>query len=278
MICHQKPDIVVVTESWLHAGIENQEIFPTCDYQVFRRDREKENRMGAVFILVKKELTVTREEELETDCEILWCKVALQGSKSLHIAAYCRFYEKDEYSLGEFGKALSRLGGHNGNVIITRDFNFPGWDWRQNIMRPDCHYPTLHNSFLILLNDTGLIQIVEQPTREKNTLDLCCTNMPGKFNKIEVIPGISDDCAVEAEVEVKPIQWQQRPRRIQLYKKADWHQMAIVMHTVEQEVARLQHSKAVNELWLIFKEAVTNAIDKCIPVKNCKSREQLPYR
>ena len=43
VICHQKLDVVVGTESWLHAGIENQEIVPTGDYQVFRRDKEKEN-------------------------------------------------------------------------------------------------------------------------------------------------------------------------------------------------------------------------------------------
>jgi len=33
-----------------------------------------------VFILAKKELTITREEELETDCELLWCRVEIQGS------------------------------------------------------------------------------------------------------------------------------------------------------------------------------------------------------
>ena len=49
---------------------------------------------GGVFILAEKELTITREEELETDCELLWCRVEIQESKSLHIAAYYRPNEK----------------------------------------------------------------------------------------------------------------------------------------------------------------------------------------
>ena len=80
LISHQRPDIVIGTESWLHAGIENQTIFPTDVYQVFSRDREKGNTMGGVFILAtKKELTITREVELETDCELLWCRVEVKA-------------------------------------------------------------------------------------------------------------------------------------------------------------------------------------------------------
>ena len=170
LISHQRPDIVIGTESWLHAGIENQTIFPTDVYQVFRRDREKGNTMGGVFILDKKELTITREEELETDCELLWCRVEIQESKSLHIAAYYRPNEKDEHSLDELKKSLHRLGEHDDGVIIAGDFNLPGWDWKQHEMKSGCHYPLLHNRFIDILNDTGLTQLVEEPTREKNTL------------------------------------------------------------------------------------------------------------
>jgi len=35
--------------------------------------------MGGVFILAQKELTITREEELKTDCELLWCRVEVKA-------------------------------------------------------------------------------------------------------------------------------------------------------------------------------------------------------
>ena len=38
-----------------------------------------------------------------------------------------------------------------------------------------------------------------------------------------------------------------------------------------------QHSKTTNELWLMFKDAITKAAQKYIPSKICKKRDRLPY-
>ena len=162
--------------------------------------------------------------------------------ENLHIAAYYRPNEKDEHSLDELEKSLHQLGERDDGVIIAGDFNFPGWDWKQSEMKSGCHYPLLHSRFIDILNNTGLTQLVEEPTREKNTLYLLCTNLPGKFNRVEVFPGISDHCAVIAEVEVKPAQRSRKPKKIYLYKKADWSQMAVEISRVSEEMESLQHS------------------------------------
>ena len=226
MINRVKPDIVIGTESWLHSNIWSETVFPVDDYQVLRRDREKDNTKGGVFILAKNDVTITREEELETDCELLWCRVEIQGSKNLHIGAYYRPHERDEESLNQLEASLNRLGDTNDNIILGGDFNFPGMNWMQGEIKDDCRTPTLHNNFQDMLHDHGLAQIVEDTTRDRNTLDLICTNLPGKINKTEVIPGISHHCIPTAEVDVRPIKRQQKPRRIHLYKKAEWTKMA----------------------------------------------------
>ena len=277
MVSRVKPDIVKGTESWLHANIGNQTVFPVDQYQVFRRDREKNNKKGGVFILARKDLTITREEELETDCELLWCKVHIHGARNLHVGAYYRPHEQDEDSLTELEKTLDRLHEYNDLIILGGDFNFPGWDWQNNCTKPQCHYPALHNRFASLLDNSGLSRMVEEPTREDNILDLICTNLPSKINKAWVIPGISDHCIPTAEVDIQPIQRRQRPRTIQLYKKADWDQMAKEMGAVKHQIEEQKHTKTANELWLMFKNAVADAAAKYIPSKTCKSREQLPY-
>jgi len=53
--------------------------------------------------------------------------------------------------------------------------------------------------------------------------------------------------------------------------------MAVEMSRVSEEMESLQHSKSTNELWMTFKAAMSDAMDKYIPTKICKSREQLPY-
>ncbi len=48
-------------------------------------------------------------------------------------------------------------------------------------------------------------QVVEEPTRDKATLDLIITNQPAKINRVEVIPGITDHDIPLVEVDVSPI-------------------------------------------------------------------------
>ena len=97
------PDIVVGTESWLDGSIKNKECFPEEDYEVIRRDRETDKH-GGVFIMVKRDLIMERVYDLETDCEIIWCKINMVRSKSIYICSYYRPHENDEPSLKELEK------------------------------------------------------------------------------------------------------------------------------------------------------------------------------
>ena len=85
---------------------------------------------GGGFIAVKKDLIATREPELETGCEIMWCKLQISGKKTLHIGAYYRPHENDE-------EALFELDHH---ILLAGDFNLPGWDWKEHTVKP-CNHP-----------------------------------------------------------------------------------------------------------------------------------------
>ena len=95
-----KPDIIIGTESWLTCNYNTNECFPTEIYQVERKDRPNDPH-GGVFIAAKLDLALVRETNLETDCELLWCKFEVQGCKTLHIGSYYRPHVSDEKSLFE---------------------------------------------------------------------------------------------------------------------------------------------------------------------------------
>ena len=77
------PDIVIGTESWLKDTDLNCQVFPD-NYQIERRDRATDPH-GGVFIACKQNIILEREHELETDCEIMWCRVTISGRKSIHV-------------------------------------------------------------------------------------------------------------------------------------------------------------------------------------------------
>ena len=125
-----------------------------------------------------------REYELESDCELLWCRIQIKGKKTLHVGAYYRPHEGDEQSLHAFESSLSRIGDCDEHIVIGGDFNLPAWDWLEGILKPNCRYISLHYMFRDIIENKGLTQIVTEPTRGVNTLDLFLTNMPTKVMKL----------------------------------------------------------------------------------------------
>ncbi|CAH3159171.1 unnamed protein product [Porites lobata] len=63
-------DLVAVTETWLDSSINSAEIFPST-YHVHRKDRSG----GGVLLACSQKISSIRTSELETDCEIMWCKM-----------------------------------------------------------------------------------------------------------------------------------------------------------------------------------------------------------
>jgi hypothetical protein len=63
-----------------------------------------------------------------------------------------------------------------------------------------------------IINNNALSQLIDQPTRLTNTLDLVLTNRPGKVLRTETIPGISDHDIVYTEFDFRPVKLKQKPR------------------------------------------------------------------
>ena len=53
-----------------------------------------------------------------------------------------------------------------------------------------------------IMNDHGLEQLVHFPTREKNTLDLILTSLPGQFQEIHSPDKLSDHDVVSVTLKV----------------------------------------------------------------------------
>ncbi|KAL8603231.1 hypothetical protein ACOMHN_046237 [Nucella lapillus] len=75
-----KPDIIIGTETHLDASVKNSEILPDS-YTVYRRDRNSDG--GGVLLAVKEDIQSTLVTEFDTECEILWVKIATKNRRHL---------------------------------------------------------------------------------------------------------------------------------------------------------------------------------------------------
>ena len=117
-------------------------------------------------------------------------------------------------------------------------------------------------------------QIVEQPTRGDNTLDLIAVNNVTLVNRTETLPGISDHEAVFAEIDIRPKWYGQAKRRIPLYKKADWEGIASQITITNQYIQDHANSESTDSLQIKFKSDLHATIEKHIPHKSCSSRNR----
>ena len=92
-----------------------------------------------------------------------------------------------------------------GNIcIILGDFNFPKlkWDGDTPTIENKCANKKQNEMFLGVLADHHLTQMVKEPTRKGNILDLFLTSKPSYVTDVQIIPGISDHDIVYAVMTV----------------------------------------------------------------------------
>ena len=88
-------------------------------------------------------------------------------------------------------------------------------------IKSGCSFPSVYDDFSSMLDDLGLVQMVREPIRCGNVLDLFLTSNHSLVQKVEFVPGIADHDIMIANVNVKPQIAEQKPRSVPLYRKAD---------------------------------------------------------
>jgi len=271
-----KAEIIIGTESWLNPSIQSSEIF-SSNMNVFRKDRSSKG--GGVFIAVSDKLIASLQTQLDTDCEIIWVKIEISGSKSSYIGAYYRPNENDLKSLENLNLSLENLKKTNSNIYLAGDFNLPGIDWELGITKHNARYKNQHDLFLDILNDHNLVQIINTPTRGQNVLDLFLSNIPSNIINHKTLPslGDSDHEIVCIETLLRPIRNRKNNVPKPQYNKANWGLFGDHMTVFHETFLNLDtDNMSVDDLWSMFKSELSSATIKFVPhkVQGCK---KLPW-
>jgi len=278
LINTHRPDVIAGTETWLTPDVMNSEIIPPeLEYNIYRKDRP--DGYGGVMLAVSNKISSVDLPFLNTDCEIIWAKLCITGSP-VHVAAYYRPHISDEHSLIQLDLSLHKLQECSNNpiILLTGDFNLPGIEWSENIIKHSSPFKALHEFSLEILQDHGLQQLVTFPTRESNTLDLVSTNRPSSVLNIHSSTGISDHDIICFEVATKVQSTKQIPRSIYMYNKANWNALKEELTTLlVSDYNEISESTNVDQLWSKFRYSIAHVVDKYIPHKLTKTRRGLPW-
>ena len=125
------------------------------------------------------------------------------------------------------------------------------------------------------MNNRGLEQLVNFKTREKHTLNLILTSLPGQFQKVHS-PADHDIVAGTLKVFVPP---RKKPRRkVYLYQKGNFDSMRRDSSNVAKDkyFNGYSGSRSIQENFNLITSFIQEAAEKYIPSKTSRSSSPNP--
>ena len=148
-------------------------------------------------LLIDKDISHMSITELENDSGSVLVKVFANKAPHFVVSWYRPpGSTSEEFQL--FREQLDYIRTHYKgkklpSVHVLGDFNFKYIDWPDRLSKSGSTLSQSEGQILIdIMNDHGLEQMVHFPTREKNTLDLILTTLPGQFKNVHSLDKLSD--------------------------------------------------------------------------------------
>jgi hypothetical protein len=87
---------------------------------------------------------------------------------------------------------IEKIANNNPSSImwVAGDFNLPDIDWKTISIIGNRYRKSINEGFLETISSIGLEQLVDEPTRKDNTLDLFLTNRPTFVKNAKLFLGL----------------------------------------------------------------------------------------
>ena len=158
----------------------------------------------------------------------MWCEIIISNPYSrIMVGVFYRPPSSDVSYLLKLEKSLCLLerGGNNLTTLLLGDFNLPNVDW-SNPSAP-IGYDTLSSTFCSISQDYFFHQMVVNPTRGDNILDLVLSTAPDLLFDLGVNEGLgnSDHNSIEFNMKLKILRPKQSPRIVYDFGSANWNDL-----------------------------------------------------
>jgi hypothetical protein len=179
----------------------------------------------------------------------------------------------------EFNRFLKCASNSNyKDIIILGDFNLLSIKWLNGSGFSDL---TVESSFTDVLQDSGLFQLIDSPTRGKNVLDLILTINEYLINNMTVTDEESvilksDHKAITADINIIRKFKKHEKRSVYDYAKGDFNSLRVALRSLPL-LDIVDNELDVNNAWTKRKDAFFSAVDYFIPKILIKSSYKPPY-
>ena len=153
------------------------------------------------------------------------------------------------------------------DLILVGDFNLPEIEWSCNRALQQSHN---HALLIDIIQDNFLTQLVSEPTRNQNILDLLITTSPDIIDRLVVGDCFSDHNSLSFEILRSPYTQRKSRKCFYSYGKTDWAHLKMLLAWIPWSCAFFDDDIEYN--WSCWKDLLFTAMDECIPVRRGKKK------
>ncbi len=176
-IATEKPDIIAITESWANSSHLMVE-FAIAGYESYQKNRAHKKGGGVICYFKSTLSAVEIKKQDAQNYDSVYVELA-NGNKEVTVAT---IYRPPKQQLADDAALYEEIQTTilNKNAVVIGDFNCPNINW--NLMHGDQE----GNRLVEMVKDSFLPQLVTQPTRGNNILDLVLTTDTDLVSECEV--------------------------------------------------------------------------------------------
>ena len=283
-----KSIIIALTESHLKSPILDAEV-QIPGYQLYRTDRQDNINKGGVITYVM-DYYASGLKVLTSGCNgvVEWTCLHIPMIEAVFINVYrpptCgEAFFKD--AMENISSAIDQLDGPMPTVIMCGDFNMPFINWESCSIVGSTREMQRQAEVLLEFKSTYCLhQIVTEPTRANNILDLLLTNNPDIIWKVEIDDTVlSDHRLLRARTRLpNPVHQKVNCPKLQglaslnfFDRKVDWDHLNEELMKIDWD--RKFENLDVSEMLTIFIESLYEECTKHVPLKGShKGRSHIP--
>ena len=241
-------------------------------YTLFHRDREG-RRGGGIALYVRNNLNSYINTTIKTDrnTESLWIDV-ITGGKKFVVGLVYRPPDLDGEASAPLLQEIEKASRYN-NVCIMGDFNYRGIDW------DDMTGDRISEEFLNVVQDGFFKQLVREPTRQGNILDLVLTNSDTLVSQVEI--GARFDVSDHNEIRFRinaMRKVEQNTTLVPDFRKANYQGLKYHLRNIDWEEISMGEDPN-NEVEMQYNRVVReilNAQEQYIPKRRIRSNRNDP--
>ena len=225
-----RPDVIFLTETWLDESV--QEVNIPGYRSIARRDRGTRKKGGGVDILVRNSFRDAGLLSISESSERSWVTLHTEQGPIL-LGVWYRPPDESRELLETLAAELEQHSpGHIG-IFLLCDANIHHKRW----LKFSESNSSLGQELQEICDGAGLVQIVREPTRKKNLLDLVLTTMPD-ICRTTVLASLTDHRAVLCEVQLKAPEIVESTREVWNFRDADWNGLKSALRSQSWEFLR----------------------------------------